>query len=565
MSTEETPGVDVREYGRVVLRRWRVVLACTLLGGLGAAAYLYVTPVESTATSVVNLTLITSDPYDTSRSAAGLVDMQTEAQTAQSTSVAILAAGRLGDGTTPEALRRSVTVTAIDSTTIMRVAATDISPQRARARADAVAESFLAYRAQQAGDRIDTVVRQGEARLASLRDDLAEANATLQDADPASNEASQAETDRQLITLQINAVLTRTSTFESIDTNGGTILTSAESNRVVTAPDRTRILAMGVLAGLGLGLVGAFVRDASDRRVRVGSDLARLGAGPVIGRVHLKGTSQPAVAATVREHILGHHAVTDGTGVVAVVPCGATSSPWELVGELARSFADAGIRVRVVGAGPQAGPQLARALHLEDVTEEPAEGRRSPTQPLVSLWSAGGDGWLGHVRADADAHRSTDLVLLVGTTTVSEADVMSLSRISDALVLVAADHGTRRATIASVLEAASLGGRPVIGSVVVPSRRTPAHAVHEVDERGHPVADEHTAEILPEDTAVPAAGQQEPAADADADAEAMTDAERPVAPGASAGSSLDDAATDQEPTGEGAAPDDERTQVSTPS
>lgn len=469
-SEEEVPTVAIGDYVSVVARRWRVVVLGAVLGALLGVGYLYMTPPEATATSVVSVAPIISDPYSANRSTSALVDIQTEAQAAGSMTVAILAASSLRNGVEAADLRSRLTTTPIDATTVMRVSITAPTASQARAEADAVANAFLGYRSQQASQRIQQVLDQDSTRLASLKQQLSDANTTLATAKQGSAEYTQAQTDQQLLQAQITTLVERSGTLEDVDTSGGQVLTSAEVNKVTWSPTMTPILAGGLLAGAVLGLAGAFVRQARDRQVRLGQDIVDAGVGPILARLTGKEaarTPQDTEAlAVARERLLSSAELRNGTGTLALVEDSGHAAP-DVAADLAHSLAEGGASVHVVCVPTADGYReaLIRRLDLDRRDDDGALSASS--HGLLTAWAPKEhSGWSRATRRHLEGRDLHELVLLVCPAGASDADRMAATRLADAVVVYAVERLSRRASLKSLAEGARVTERPVLGTIV---------------------------------------------------------------------------------------------------
>ena len=81
-----TLGFD--HYMFVLRRQWRVVVAGAVLGAIAAVGYLVLAPQTVTATTTINLNVITTEPFSAQRAASGLLDDATETAIARSHVVA---------------------------------------------------------------------------------------------------------------------------------------------------------------------------------------------------------------------------------------------------------------------------------------------------------------------------------------------------------------------------------------------------------------------------------------------------------------------------------------------
>jgi uncharacterized protein involved in exopolysaccharide biosynthesis len=355
--TLESSSVDVGRYVSVLRRRWLVILATTLVGLGLALAFLAVRPPLATATALVNVNVISADPFDNAREPSGLIDPQTEVQTARSSAVLAAAADEVGTGVTPSELRASLALQVLTDATVMRISYSSEDRAEAIAATDAVAEQYLAYRSQLASERIGAITQRLADKRNELRDQLRAVNQRLADAQPGTSRAVQAESDRQLLNLELDSLLTRINTAESIDISGGTVLTAAEQNQVYLKPSRRLVLASGLLGGLLLGVVLAFARNYQDRRVFDGHDVTSAKAGPYLGTVPPVSRNGSALdpqqletVRGVRERLLA--TLPAGHSSLSVVDLGGRVAS-EAPVALAVTMAQAGQDVELVLAGYQ--------------------------------------------------------------------------------------------------------------------------------------------------------------------------------------------------------------------
>jgi succinoglycan biosynthesis transport protein ExoP len=116
-----------------------------------------------------------------------------------------------------------------------------------------------------------------------------------------------------------------------------------------TAP---RLLLMGLLAGLGLGVVGAIVLDRADPKVRYPEQVSRDLGLPILGAVpHLKSKDDPAEVVEALRGVclnLVHAHGAAGPLLVTVTSPGSGDGKSFLTANLALTFADAGHRTLLV-------------------------------------------------------------------------------------------------------------------------------------------------------------------------------------------------------------------------
>ncbi|NYH00157.1 hypothetical protein FJ656_13905 [Schumannella luteola] len=481
----EPPPPLLGDYLRAALRRWRLVVAVALAGLLLSGAGLLVLGSQETARTDLNLNVISTDPFNAQRSAAGLLDGPTEVQIARSYAVADAASKRLG-GVPPEELRDGLTAELVAQATVMRISYTASDETTARERADAIAAAYLDYRGDQAVERRRAVVDQVDARLDELRDSLTDVDARAAAAEPGSSAANQAQSDRQLITIEVDSLLSQRNSLQLIDASGGSVLSSASSNPIASAPNRPLVLASGLLAGLVIGLTAAVVANLLDRRVRSADDVERFTGAPVLTQLPGRIGSLPAgpgdaeLLRTVRERLLARLGGT--TGAIAIVDDG----PAELAGEVAIHLAvaigqsGAPVRLLLPGIDETTLERLRSALGLRLLSRGDEISVWSPQElgelRLIVVEHRGGladpDALLTRaVVADIARHRDAELVLLALPSAAPQASRLAAARLTGAVLGVAALGSTSRAVLARDAEGFESLGTELLGSVLISGRR----------------------------------------------------------------------------------------------
>jgi uncharacterized protein involved in exopolysaccharide biosynthesis len=479
--SEAQPSLELAHYLGVVRQRAWVVLLAAMLGLLGALAYVTATERTVTAMTIVDINLISSDPFNTTRSPAELIDQVTETQTATSSTVLREVATSLG-GVRPSEVKARTDAELMSDATIMRISYTASSTAKAEAGADAVASAYLAYRSQQADARATAIVDNLTQRREALRDELLRLNSAINAARPNSPRAVQAESDRQLVNVELNSLSAQISSFLGLETTGGQVLSQAAENPTTVTPSTLRVVLGGAAGGALLGLVAAFVLAAVDRRVRDGRALSRLGAGPVLGQIPSPRLLVPAADAdrdavrALRERLRA--TMTGRPTAVTVVDLSTDDGIPAVAANLAEAFSEAGDRINLVLAhapGDVAG-DLASALGLSPAPGGTDEGTR------YERVSGGGDGGFSMTvppagrsfltkpseYSDADPDQVTIVAVPSGAPT---SVLLGAARAVPAVLLVVTGSKTRKSTVSRVCqELASVGAR-VHGTVLTHRRR----------------------------------------------------------------------------------------------
>ncbi|TQM43103.1 polysaccharide biosynthesis tyrosine autokinase [Pseudonocardia cypriaca] len=220
--------MSLSDIGRIVLRRWLIVLA-TILACTGlAAAYVWSIPTTYTATTRLYVSMATGTSVNDSYQ-GGLASQQritSYSHVAGGVAVAERVIADLGLPTSPQELQSKISVTFPPASALLDVAVTDSSPDGARLLADNVAAHF--------------------------RKLVGEIETTTVGAAPAAE---------------------------------ATVIDPAQLPTAPNGPPVLRLLAIGLLAGIGLGGLAAFLLDRLDPRVRRPEQLTGALSMPVLASV----------------------------------------------------------------------------------------------------------------------------------------------------------------------------------------------------------------------------------------------------------------------------------------
>ncbi|WOF22636.1 Wzz/FepE/Etk N-terminal domain-containing protein [Microbacterium betulae] len=466
-------------YGRVLVRHWRLIAAGVAVGALAAGAFLLVTPSQYTATTQVNLSVITTDPFNPQRAASGLLDDATESAIARSYVVAERATALLDDRTEAAALHDAVEVTISEGGTVAHVSATAGSRDGAVDHADAVASAYLAYRSEQAEQRLDVMVSGLGTRIDDLNAQLADANAVLAGS-PGGTQEVQATSDREQILVELEGLLSQRNALQSVDTTGGSVLTGASDSAVGVEPSRRLAVATGLAAGLVLGVVAAFARHPFDRRLRSAAEAERILGRRTLTRLRSSRPRAPFVGddaealRVARERLLAELPGSDTTLLVVDDSDTDGEHGSEAAAGLAVATAQAGSTVQLVLPHPPA----RRIVPLRPGTDANPDEERAPRGSFAAA------GLTVHAcRPDADAlTRDVEVREAIesappGTRTIlalpsscGEAELLAGIRLADAVVVVLREDASTTTTAGWLLAETLSAATPLLGAVMVPRR-----------------------------------------------------------------------------------------------
>ena len=485
--------LDIEQYIHVLLRQWRLIVFMTVVGLVTAVGYLALVPRQYTATTTINLTVISTEPFAGRSAPSSLLDDQEERAIAQSHIVAERAADIMEGGTTAAEIRGSSSVAASSGAAVVSVNFTADSQEQATAGADAVASAYLSYRRERADERIAVLVDGLTARIDDIEAQVADIDDTLSalpEGDPA---AARHATERQQMLNELDGLLADRNGLQSVDTTAGYVLSAAADNALEQAPSDRLTLLTGVAAGVVLGVLAAFLRNPRDRRLRTGREVTRALGAPLLATVGTGNEQIPARGAdadalrVARERMLGSVRQGD-TVIVADSSHAGQISPTAL--NLAVLTAQSGQRVQLIAPEDPQHTRIRLSGVLEpgeDEVEFPGSGG---TLRFVGVTDAGDDSQADLLVTQeitgviGGAGRRT-LTFLVLTAQASPASVLAAMRVSQAMVLIARDKSTTTTEVAWLRHEAAAAGTTVAGAIIESSRpgesfeggrRSPAHA-----------------------------------------------------------------------------------------
>ncbi len=479
MDTNESPSLELGRFVTVLKRRWLAVAAGLVIGCVLAAAFLALTTRTATATTLVNVNVISTQPFSQQRPDSDLIDAQTETQLARSSEVVTAVGRTLGGDATPHQVRTSSTAELLAPGTVMRIQYSAPTRAQAEAGADAVAEEYIAYRSQLAQDKVDTVTEQLNKRRTDLSDELGKIQERLSTTS-ATTLRARLQTQYNVANQSLSALTQELTSFESLDTSGGTVLTSADAGTTVVSPRTWVVVASGVLGGLLLGLMLAFLVNVADRRVRDPHDVEAAGGGAILARLRrgdpVHPTDQEADAVrSLRERLL---ATLPGPGpVVAVADVSGQGAPTNIAVNLALASAHIGMKVHLVlpEYSVRYVSNLSDVLHLAPVDSAqrlPLTVSRLYPNVHVTLpppQMQGDDNAADQViellRDNAD--QSFDLTLIALPKHSSRSLRLAVGRTGHAFVLVVAERYTRIDAVAGIASELRAVNAVIHGSVLV--------------------------------------------------------------------------------------------------
>lgn len=526
MSAEPAPSgsVELRDYLRVFRRQLALIVAITLLGAAAAAAYTFRrTPVYESSASVL-VRAITTNAFDPGSRVDQQLNMFNQRQLAQSEPVAALAAKTLKTTATPAQLLEHVNVDVPANSQILRVRYQDTVPLTAQRGADAFAKAYLVSREADARAQATTSQKSLQKDIARFQKQASAAEKQIADpdADSATRQAAQAKL--AAANNRLDQLLSQLSGFQSLDFTPGTVIAAAGLPATPASPNNRLDIGIGLLVGLFLGVVLAFVRDRTDDRLRGREDLAERLDRPVLATipplskrvrqegklrwkrrsrnslVTLEQPNSPAAEAyrTLRTRMARLASQLDINSVM-VVSAGVGEGKSTTAANLAVVLAETGKDVLLVSADLRR-PRVHQFFSLQNksglsnlLTDgTPPDKRKGPVadgkQMASELWSVAPNLWVvlsgplpPHPSAlmDSDSMRQFlkeqrdlfDFIVLDCPPALVVADSMALAPLADAVLVVADAKESDRDMVSRLKEELEQVGGKIVGAVLNRSKQ----------------------------------------------------------------------------------------------
>jgi capsular exopolysaccharide synthesis family protein len=276
-ATWDDSGIDIREYLGVLARHKIIILFFTLVGVGGALFYSFsqIPLYKSDAKVLVKAVPVRSTGFAT------IPNLETEKELISSQSVRDLAEEELEEADETGELSVQVAV----ETEILVIEYTHPDPLSAQRGAQAFATAYLDYRRQQfiddllsGSETIQARVRALNARLDVLNEQIEEEN------NQAALTSMQAQANALIGQVAIlQQQLTELTPPERLRV--GQVVERASLPSAPFKPDHLTNGLLGLLAGLALGVGGAFARERIDDRLRGKEDLEERVGAPVLAIV----------------------------------------------------------------------------------------------------------------------------------------------------------------------------------------------------------------------------------------------------------------------------------------
>ena len=295
---------ELSDYAAVLRRRWWIVVLAGFLGLAAAAAYTVLTPATYTSSATVYVRAMSTDASQASSKNTSGVDLDTEAQFVQSASVATLAKQKTNSSQSVTSLLGRVSVTVPANSQVLQISCTGRKATAAAQCAHAFAAAYLQNRSATANDLIQAQLSAMQQRENTLQQKITTVTLKIKPLARGSSERITLNTELSSLDNQMNLLSGHAASLvaQSANLTGGRIITDAVVPRRPSNPRPSLYLPSGLAAGLLIGLVIAFWRDRSDKRVRSARDVETAANLPVLLDLS-RGKAPPAARSRpIRDH-----------------------------------------------------------------------------------------------------------------------------------------------------------------------------------------------------------------------------------------------------------------------
>jgi Mrp family chromosome partitioning ATPase/capsular polysaccharide biosynthesis protein len=435
-STEGT-FLDLRDYARVVARRWKLIAACVAV----AIALAVIWTLAQTPVYTATAEILVKPPLGTT-SVGGIpqpLNIENERQIVESLPVAAIAAPDVQANLDERQLLQHLDVTVPKDADVLQIHFQHTDPQVAQVGAQAFANAYFTYTTQRAQGVVDAAAKSVHDQIAKLPGKAnAQARATLQ---------------ASLSQIQATPI------------DPGEILVGASVPTTPTSPNLILNLALAALLGVFVGLIAAFVRERMDDRLRGRTDLEATVGAPVMtmipeipswrdrDRAHLvtlQAPRSPAAEAyrTLRTSILVA-AAEHGYKTVMVVSAIAGEGKTTTAANLAVVLAQADKRVVLISADM-------RRPRLNDFFGLPAS-ERGLSEVLQSEAMR---------ELLANQREVVDFIIVDCPPVLAVADALVVAPLADAILYVANERSTPRGAVIAARAQLDQVGAHLIGAIL---------------------------------------------------------------------------------------------------
>ena len=483
-------------------RKWLIgLLALPVI----AASVLYSytrTPTYSASTGILVRPALTSL---TIASRAAELDGQTESNLATSIAVATLAGELMGSSMSPQQLLDEVSANMVNGTQFLTLSYIDTDPAVAQQGAEAFGAAYLQYRQEQAQKVIQQQADRINGQLETVRARLRLVSERIRELPRDSTARLGFQSKRDVLSGSQLFLQNQLVTLLSITTDPGEVIDPPSLPTSPATPRHEFDIAIGIVAGLGLGFAAALIKERSSDAVRSPIELEDKLGIPVLGAIprtrRLVGERTLVVAGgqrtiiadsfrRLRTGLLGIAKPSDKT--ILITSAAASEGKTATVANLGAALAEIGRRVIIVSAdlrrpglqdifstkdlpglhqGLTDGMPAWKLVHetrIPNLRFVPAGPQSSQTEPVNLLQGDRMKDLLATWESDAD------FILLDSPPVLGVPDSLVLARVVDGVLFLADVKTSRWDDVLAARDELERGGgvllAAVLNGVTVPRR-----------------------------------------------------------------------------------------------
>jgi capsular polysaccharide biosynthesis protein len=504
-SSQRPDSFEPGDYLQVLRRRWWIVLVLAIIGLVLAAGYVKEAHKVYSASALVyvNATVANTSSVSGART-TGSVDMDSQAQLVQSSNVVQAVKKLLQSPLTEAQLSKKVTVTVPANSQVLQIACQASTGDLAASCANDFAKEFISTQSAAALGDLKAQVTALQAQVTKLGQSAAGLSTQISLLPPNSSKRASDEVTLHGDNSQATSLSHQVGVLqaEEASSSAGTITSSAAPPSKPASPQAILILPSGLIAGLLIGLIAAFLVDRRDKRIHNARDLERYLDLPVLLSVSAKkyGTQPSLVGPRSRTGQafaeLAHTssaALGEGNHVMVVAGTSAGAgggvTAANLAAALARTHSEvvlvcADLRGSVIpelfrlGQGRGLAEVLAGNATVSEVARRPADfPRLRVVTPGVDTSFA-----LYNFQHDAtrdliaELRRSTPFVIIEAQATSEGGDTFALAEFADAALITVEVGKSTRPEVADCLLRLDRLRTTVLGAALIPPFSAPSRS-----------------------------------------------------------------------------------------
>jgi capsular polysaccharide biosynthesis protein/Mrp family chromosome partitioning ATPase len=501
MNSDQRPdSFEVVDYTHVLRRRWPIVVVVTLICLIGALGYALAGPKSYTATAQVYVAATAADNSNqvANSRTSNAVNLDTEAANVTSGTVATAAGKLMHSSLSSYDLAKDITVSVPANSQLMNIACSMPTGTAAALCANDFAQAYLANRHQNAVNYVSDQLTPLKSQASALETTIATLQTSINGLPTNSSQRNTDQTEMNSDNNQLSNINRQITALDgaATQTNPGYVNTSAGVPGAPSSPKKSLVLPSGLVAGVILGLVGAFLWDRRDKRIHDLRDVERFFDLPVLLALPKKSIGRQVTLASPRSRTgkafteMAHEvAASLGEGSHVVLVVGTVPGPGvslvasNLAATLARTHSEAvlvcaalrdSIAPALFGLAED-GRGLAEVVAGRATVGEVARGPASA--PGLWVIPPGADPTLAEYNLQYDTakamtaqlRRDARFVVIEVQATEDGADTFALAEFADAAVLTVETSRSTRDEASACIERLHRMRTPVAGVAVLPA------------------------------------------------------------------------------------------------